>query len=65
MGDGRARRRRGRPPGADGWTPVTVPLGDVADLAGWVLQFGPDARVVAPDELRAEVLSRLESIRAG
>ncbi len=51
--------------GPDGWTQVTVPLGDVADLAGWVLQFGPDARVVEPDELRAEVLGRLEAIRAG
>jgi proteasome accessory factor B len=51
-------------PGPDGWAEVTLPLGDVADLAGWVLQFGPDARVVEPDELREEVLERLETIRA-
>ena len=51
-------------PGADGWTEITVPLGDVADLASWVLQFGPDARVSEPDELREEVLARLEAIRA-
>jgi proteasome accessory factor B len=51
-------------PGPDGWAEVTLPLGDVADLAGWVLQFGPDARVVEPDELREEVLARLETIRA-
>jgi proteasome accessory factor B len=49
----------------DGWTEVTLPLGDVAELGGWVLQFGPDAMVVAPDELRDEVLARLEAIRAG
>ena len=52
-------------PREDGWTEVTLPLGDVAELAGWVLQFGPDATVVAPDELRDEVLARLEAIRAG
>lgn len=52
-------------PGSDGWTPVTLPLADVADLAAWVLQFGPDARVVEPDELREEILGRLEAIRDG
>jgi proteasome accessory factor B len=52
-------------PGSDEWTEVTVPLGDVADLAGWVLQFGPQARAVEPGELRDEVLARLEAIRAG
>ena len=52
-------------PREDGWTEVTIPLGDVAELAGWVLQFGPDARAEAPNELRDEVLSRLEAIRAG
>lgn len=52
-------------PREDGWTEVTLPLGDVAELGGWVLQFGPDATVVAPDELRDEVLARLEAIRAG
>jgi proteasome accessory factor B len=52
-------------PGPDGWTQVTLPLGDVSDLAGWVLQFGPDALAVEPDELREEVLARLEAIRAG
>jgi proteasome accessory factor B len=52
-------------PRDDGWTEVTIPLGDVAELAGWVLQFGPDALVVAPDELRSAVLNRLEAIRAG
>ncbi|MEP6476865.1 MAG: WYL domain-containing protein [Actinomycetota bacterium] len=54
-----------REPGPDGWTEVTLPMADVADLAGWVLQFGPDARVVEPEELRDEVIARLEAIRAG
>jgi proteasome accessory factor B len=53
------------PPRSDGRTEVILPLGDVAELAGWVLQFGPDATVVAPPELRDEVLARLEAIRAG
>ena len=52
-------------PGPDGWTEVTLPMADVADLAGWVLQFGPDAHVVEPLELRDEVIARLEAIRAG
>ncbi len=52
-------------PRDDGWTEVTVPLGDVSELGGWILQFGPDATVVAPGELRDEVLARLEAIRAG
>ena len=33
----------GEPHASDGWTEVTLPLGDVAELGGWVLQFGPDA----------------------
>jgi proteasome accessory factor B len=49
----------------DGWTEVAVPLGDEADLAAWVLQFGPDARVVAPETLRDAVIARLEAILAG
>jgi predicted DNA-binding transcriptional regulator YafY len=33
-------------------------------MRAWVLGFGPDAEVVGPDELRAEVVSWLESMAA-
>ena len=52
------------PAGADGWVEVTVPCGPDDGLASWVLGFGPDARVVAPDSLRDVVLRRLEAILA-
>lgn len=48
----------------DGWVEVDVPLADEGALAGLVLQFGPDAEVVAPPSLRAEIVRRLEAARA-
>ena len=59
------------PPGAsvlrtreDGWVEVAIPSGPDQALAGWVLSFGPDAVVLEPPALRAEVLRRLEAILA-
>ncbi|HXF35572.1 MAG TPA: WYL domain-containing protein [Actinomycetota bacterium] len=49
----------------DGWVEVRVPLTTPDQLAPWVLQFGPDARVIRPPSLREEVLRRLEAVRAG
>jgi predicted DNA-binding transcriptional regulator YafY len=44
----------------DGWVEVAVPNGPGEGLASWVLSFGPDAVVVEPEELRREVVRRLE-----
>ena len=48
----------------DGWVEVTVPMADERELAPAILQLGPDATVVSPDTLRAEVVARLEAIGA-
>ncbi len=48
----------------DGWVEVSVPNAPGSGLASWVLSFGPDAVVLAPEELRAEVIRRLEGILA-
>jgi proteasome accessory factor B len=53
------------PAGADGWVSVRVPAASVDALASWVLGFGPDARALAPDSLREEVVRRLEGVLAG
>jgi proteasome accessory factor B len=49
---------------SDGWVEVRVPWQPGESLAAWVLSFGPDAEAVAPSELRAEVVARLEAIGA-
>lgn len=49
----------------DEWVEVSIPMWDLSDLAGWALQFGPDAEVLGPPTLRDEVVRRLESIDAG
>lgn len=50
---------------ADGWTVLSIPAGDPAWLASWVLSFGTEARVIEPEELRAEVVRRLEAVVGG
>jgi proteasome accessory factor B len=48
----------------DGWVEVSVPNGPGEGLASWVLSFGPDAIVLEPEDLRAEVVRRLETTLA-
>jgi predicted DNA-binding transcriptional regulator YafY len=48
-----------RTPTTDGRVEVSVPLGDEAAVADWVLGFGPDAEAVSPLALRDEVVRRL------
>lgn len=45
----------------DGWVELGLPVGEPGFLAGWVLGYGPDAEVLEPDELRREVIGRLEA----
>lgn len=46
----------------DGWVTIDVPMADRGLLASLVLQFGPDAEVRGPSDLRDEVMRRLEAI---
>jgi proteasome accessory factor C len=51
--------REGVEPDADGWLTMTHPLLDVQWGVRHVLQYGPDAEVLEPAEVRAEVARRL------
>ena len=65
-GAGLALRRRASATraGDDGWDELTVPYIDADVLAEEVTGFGPDVRVVAPDEVRDAVVRRLRSVLA-
>src|SRR5688500_2461141 len=51
--------REGRELAADGSLTVERPLGDMEWAVGHVLQYGPEAEVLAPEAVRAEVTRRL------
>lgn len=53
---------RSERPHGEGWVELEIPNGDPEWLASWVLSYGEDAVVVAPEALRAEVLARLEAV---
>jgi len=57
-----ARRENERP---DGWVEMTFPLSDREMLCSWILGFTSDAVVIAPDDLREMVVTRLERAAAG
>ncbi len=46
----------------DGWVEVSLPEAPGGGLAAWVLSFGPEAEVLEPESLRAEVRRRLEAL---
>jgi predicted DNA-binding transcriptional regulator YafY len=56
--------REGAVPAADGSVEVTYPLADVAWAVRHVLQYGPDAEVLEPAEVRLAVLERLRRMAA-
>jgi len=58
------RRASATRPGEDGWDELTVPYIDADVLAEEVTGFGPDVRVLAPDDVRDAVLRRLRSVLA-
>ena len=58
----RARAVATTPVDAD-WDELEIPYGHGLDA--WLAEFGPDVVVLAPDELRAEVLDRLRAVAKG
>ena len=54
--------REGVAPGADGSVTVDYPLGDREWAVRHVLQYGPEAEVLAPEAVRAMVVERLEGM---
>lgn len=54
--------REGVAPDSDGSLTIEHPLADTEWGLRHVLQYGPDAEVIEPRELRDEILARLESI---
>lgn len=54
--------REGVEPGADGSVTVDYPLGDREWAVRHVLQYGPEAEVMAPEAVREMVVRRLEAM---
>lgn len=57
--------REGQPLAADGSLTVDHPLADPEWAVRHVLQYGPDAEVLAPASVRAEIRRRLEGLLEG
>lgn len=51
--------------GDDDWTVIDIPFDDVSWFASWVLALGDRAVVRGPEDLRAEVVRRLEAVARG
>jgi predicted DNA-binding transcriptional regulator YafY len=49
----------------DGWVELSLPAAPGDGLVSWILSFGPDAELLEPEALRAEVVRRLEALLAG
>ncbi|MGW1975110.1 helix-turn-helix transcriptional regulator [Streptomyces sp. NPDC001889] len=58
----RARARSVRELGG-GWDELEIPYGHGLDA--WLVEFGPDAVVVGPADLRADVMDRLRAVAQG
>jgi len=48
----------------DGWVEVAIPAERGESFTAWALSFGPEAVVLAPEELRTDVVERLEAAGA-
>jgi len=48
----------------DGWVELTFPVGDRATFLSWILGFADDAEILEPEDLRAEIVARLERAAA-
>ncbi|MDP8977906.1 MAG: WYL domain-containing protein [Actinomycetota bacterium] len=61
-----ARRARGAGrPAPGGWTRYSLPVGDPDRFVGWVLEYGPELRVIRPASLRRRVRQQLRSLAHG
>jgi proteasome accessory factor B len=49
----------------DGWVEMAFPVGDRAMFCSWILGFASDAVVLEPEDLRAEIVSRLQRASTG
>ncbi len=49
--------------GPTGRSLFTVAVGDPDAFLRWVLEYGPDVEVIAPEELRGSVIERLRSVQ--
>ncbi|MEO0560143.1 MAG: YafY family protein [Bacteroidota bacterium] len=49
-------------PVGEGWTEVTFEFENIAYVAKWLLRYGTDAEVVAPDALRDEVIWQAQAV---
>ncbi len=47
----------------DGWQIQRIPTAPGDGIVSWVLSFGPDAELLEPQALRAEIVRRLEAVR--
>lgn len=56
-----AARNLGVDPPAGGPLEIEMPVANRDAFIGWVLSFGPDAEVLAPADLRRQVLDRVEA----
>ena len=60
-----AARSLGVPIAEDGTVEVTVPVANRDAFVGWVLSFGEGAEVLAPQELRDELVTRISGAMQG
>ena len=63
--DDLASRPRSRPRESDGSLMWRATVSGTVEIRAWILSWGPDVEVVAPEPLRAEVAGLLEAAAAG
>src|SRR5204863_310067 len=64
-GDSLRRRAAAATPVDDVWTELEIPYASGQSLADELLSYGPDVVVVAPDEVRDDVIRRLTILAEG
>jgi predicted DNA-binding transcriptional regulator YafY len=52
-------------PVKDGPLEATIPVSNRDAFIGWILSFGPSAEVLAPPDLRDEILARVAAALTG
>ncbi len=49
----------------DGWVEMAFPVAERGMFCSWILGFAGDVVVLAPEDLRAEIISRLRRVAEG